>query len=56
MPAEGGTGDMAGVLGRDTATFAYATGWVLDVAAGSWVEIPPVEAGISGSSLTIRRP
>ena len=44
-PAEGGTGDIAGVLGRDTATLAYATGWVLDVDTGSWVESHPWRPG-----------
>lgn len=34
-------GDMAGVVGKRYATFAYPTGWVLDTASQQWVEIPP---------------
>ena len=43
---------MAGVLGRDTATFTYATGWVLDVAADPGSRSRPWRPGSPDSSLT----
>lgn len=33
--------DLAGVLGADEATYAYASGWVLDARSGGWLEIEP---------------
>lgn len=39
-------GDMAGIVGDDSATYSYADGWVLDTTTGTWVEVPPrPEAG-----------
>jgi hypothetical protein len=37
-------GDLAGVLGRDTAVFSRPQGWVLDLTALGWVEVPDLEA------------
>ena len=42
-------GDMAGVLGVADAVYAYADGWVLDVADERWIEIPPLEGRYESS-------
>jgi len=33
--------DMAGIIGEDEATYAYAAGWVLDTRSGGWLSIEP---------------
>jgi hypothetical protein len=33
--------DLAGVIGHTEATYAYASGWVLDARTGAWLEIEP---------------
>jgi hypothetical protein len=33
--------DLAGVIGSDEASYAYAAGWVLDTRSGEWLEIEP---------------
>lgn len=35
--------NMAGVLGQDSATFAAASGWVLDMTSETWIEIPQLD-------------
>jgi hypothetical protein len=37
-------GDMAGVLGAETAIYEYSSGWVLDVPAPTWRFVPPVDS------------
>ncbi len=46
-PDDAWRGDMAGALGSDDAAYAYSDGWLLDVAAESWVEVPAIDAATS---------
>lgn len=34
---------LSGALGRRDAIYADSSGWVLDVTAGQWVEVPPID-------------
>lgn len=43
---------LAGALGSTAATFDATSGWVLDLPAATWVQVPPIDDRTSGDSFT----
>ena len=48
-------GDMAGVLGSAGAEFEYTSGWVLDLAAERWLEIPTHDGHPTGDDFDVAK-
>ena len=47
--------DAAGVLGRDAAVFEYPAGWVFDLPARRWLQVPPVDDAFRSTVTAVGR-